>query len=137
MWLIYSIIYGKCTDTMKQKLETLPAFSPIKEKQDYKSTILLLNIINSIYCNFESEKNKVLVAIQTQKKIISWRQSEGSTIAECNDQFMNQERVAEACVGTIQLLRVVDVSLKDKRSEVSLSQLESTAENALNNEVRE
>ena len=48
MRAMYRILYGKCTDTMKQKLETSPAFTPIKEKQDHESAILILEIIKSI-----------------------------------------------------------------------------------------
>ena len=58
---------------MKQKLYTLPAFVTIKEKQYHESAILLLDLINIICYNFEAENNKVLAAIQTQKKSMSWR----------------------------------------------------------------
>ena len=131
-----SIVYGQCTDTMKQKLETLPAFVPIKEKQDHESAILLLDLIKSTCYNFEAEKNKVLAAIQTQKKAMSWRQSEWSTIAEYNDQFMNQARVSEACGGTFKLPGVTEIVLKDKNCGVVVSELNPTAKKALKNEVR-
>ena len=36
MRVMYSIVYGKCTEKMKQKLETSPEFSPIKDKLDHK-----------------------------------------------------------------------------------------------------
>ena len=71
MKVVYIIIYGRCTKRMKQKLDTFPAFAPIKEKQDHGSAILLLGLIKSICYNFEAEKNKVLAAIQNQKKAMS------------------------------------------------------------------
>ena len=86
---MYSIVYGKFTNTMKHKLETFPEFSPIKDKQDHESAILILEIIKSICYNFEVEKKKVLAVIQTYTKATSWRNSEGLRIAEYNDQFMN------------------------------------------------
>ena len=63
MTVMYIIVYGQCTNTMKQKLETFPAFAQIKEKQDHESAILILELIKSICYNFESENNKVLSAI--------------------------------------------------------------------------
>ena len=89
MKVMHSIVYGQCTDTIKQKLYTLPAFAPIKDKQDHESAILILEIIKSICYNFEVEKKKVLAVIQTYTKATSWRNSEGLRIAEYNDQFMN------------------------------------------------
>ena len=70
-----SIVYGHCTDTMKQKLETFPVFSPTKEKRDHKSAILLLEIIKIICYNFEAYNNKVLISIQTHKKDMIWQHS--------------------------------------------------------------
>ena len=32
MRVIYSTVYGQCTDTIKQKMDTFPEFAPIKEK---------------------------------------------------------------------------------------------------------
>ena len=78
-----------------------------------------------------------MAAIQTQKKDMSWRQSKWSTIAEYNDQFLNLARVAEACDRTIQIPGVINIVLKDKHSGFSVSQLNSTAKEALNNEVCE
>ena len=75
MRVIYSIVYVQCNVKMKQRLETFPAFASIKEKDDHKSYILLLDTIKRICCNFEAEKNKVLEAIQTQKKTMRWRKS--------------------------------------------------------------
>ena len=95
-------------------METLPAFVPIKEKQDHESSILLLDLIKSICYNFEGENNKVLADIQTKKKAVSWRQSEGSNIVECNYRFMNRARVAEACGGTFQIPGAINKLLKEK-----------------------
>ena len=68
MGVMYSIVYGKCNDTMKQKLGIFPKFAPIREKQDHKLAIPILEIIKSICYNFEAKKNKLLEAIQNQKK---------------------------------------------------------------------
>ena len=89
MRMMYSIFYGQCTNTMKNKLDTFPAFLLIKDKYYHESVILLLDLIKSICYNFESYKNNVLAAIQTQKKVMRWWQSKGSTILKYNDQFMN------------------------------------------------
>ena len=95
MRVMYRIVYGQyCTDTMKQKPETFPTFASIKEKHDHESSILILDLIKSICYNFEGENNKVLADIQTKKKAVSWRQSEGSNIVECNYRFMNRAIVA-------------------------------------------
>ena len=112
-------------------------FAPIKEKQDHESAILLLDLIKSICYNFEAENNKVLADIQSQKKAMSWRNYEGSTIAEYNDQFMNQTIVAEACGGKFQLPGMINLVSKEKHSAVAVSQLGSTAKKALKNEVCE
>ena len=66
-----------------------------------------------------------------------WRNSEGSTIAEYNDQFMNQEMFTEACSGTFKLSRVFDIVLKDKQSGFVVSQMDTTDKKALKNEVHE
>ena len=71
--MMYSILYGQYIYTMKQKLETFPDFTQIKEKQDQKLAILLSDIIKSICYNFGTQKNKVLEAIHTQKKATRWR----------------------------------------------------------------
>ena len=63
MRVMYSIVYGQYTDTIKQKLETFPSFVPIKEKQYQRSAILLLELINITCYNFEALNNKVLAAI--------------------------------------------------------------------------
>ena len=60
---MYIIVYGQCTGTTTQKLETFPEFAPIKEKQHQELYILILELINSTCYNFEVEKNKVLAAI--------------------------------------------------------------------------
>ena len=68
---------------------------------------------------------------------MSWRQSEGSTIVEYNDQFMNPSRVDEIFGRTFQLPGVIDIVLKDKHSGVAVIQLESTGKKALKNKVPE
>ena len=82
MKLMYSIVYGYYTDTINQKLDTLPEFAPIKQKQDHESDVWILEIIKSICYNFESEKNKVMEYIQSHKKPMRWWKSEVSTITE-------------------------------------------------------
>ena len=66
--VVYIIIYGQCTNTMKQKLETFPEFAPINEKQDRESSTFLLGHIKSICYHFKAYENQVLASIQTQKK---------------------------------------------------------------------
>ena len=73
---------------------------------------MILEIIRRICYNFEAKKNKVLAAIQTHKKDMIWRKYEGSIIAEYNDQFMNQEKVSEACGGTFKTPGVIHIVLK-------------------------
>ena len=94
-----------------------------------------MELIKRICYNFEAENNKVLAYIQTQKKAMSWRHSKGSTISEYNDQFTNQEKVAEACGGKFKLPGVIDIVLKDKHIGVAVSQLDPISKKALNNEV--
>ena len=48
MKVVYIIIYGRCTKRMKQKLDTLPEFATIREKQNHELAILLLELIKSI-----------------------------------------------------------------------------------------
>ena len=76
-----------------------------------------------------------MAAIQTQKKAMSWQKSEGSIIAEYNDQFMILSRVSEACGGTFQLPEVIDILLKEKHNGFAFNELDSTATKALNNKV--
>ena len=73
MKVMYSIVYGQYIGTTKQKLETFLVFAQIKEKQDHNLDIMILEIIRRICYNFEAKKNKVLAAIQTQKKTMSLR----------------------------------------------------------------
>ena len=113
---MYSIVYGWCTNTTDKKLETFPEFAPINKKHNNESAILLLEIIKSICCNFVAEKNKVLAAIQIQKKAMSWRKSEGSTIAYYNYQFMNRASAAKSRSRIFQLPGVIDIALKEKYS---------------------
>ena len=68
---------------------------------------------------------------------MSCRQSKGSTIAEYNDNFMNRARIAESWGGALQLPGVINIVFKDKFSGVEVSQLDSTANKALNNKVCE
>ena len=95
-----------------------------------------MELIKIICYNFEAEKNKELADIKTKKKAMIWRKSEGSTIVDYNDQFMNRERVAEACGGTFQLPGVTARVLKEKHIGFAISKLESTAKKELKNEVR-
>ena len=69
--------------------EFLQEKQPRQEKQYHESLILILDIIKSTCYNFEAEKNKVLEEILNHKKAMKWRQSEWSTIAEYNYQFIN------------------------------------------------
>ena len=68
---------------------------------------------------------------------MSWKKSEGSTIVEYNDQFMYQERFAEACCGTFQIQGVINIVLKEKHSGSAVIHLDSTAKKELKNEVLE
>ena len=64
---------------------------------------------------------------------MSWRQYEGSKIAEYNDQFMNRAISVEECGRIFQLPGVINIVLKDKHGGVVVSQLESTAKKAFKN----
>ena len=68
---------------------------------------------------------------------MSWKKSEGSTIAEYNDQFMYQERFAEACCGTFQIQGVINIVLKEKHSGAAVNELYSTDKEAFKKEVCE
>ena len=96
-----------------------------------------MEFINIICYNFESDKNKVLEAIQTQKKAMRLQHYKGSTIAEYNYQFMNRVRFAEACGGTFKIPEVIYILLRDKHNVVAVSQLDPTSKKALKDEVRE
>ena len=108
---------------MIHKLDSFPVFVPVKEKQDNKLATLILDLIKSICCNFEAEKNKVLKSTKTQNKAMRWQKSEGSKIAEYNYQCMDRAIADEECGGTFQIPGVIDKVLRDKHSGVAVSQL--------------
>ena len=97
MKTIFRIIYGQFTYTIKHRLEKLPVFVPIKEKQYHESAILFLDLIKRICYIIESEKNKVLTFIKNHNKAMIWKEYEEPIITEYNKQFMNQIIVYEAC----------------------------------------
>ena len=96
---------------------------------------MLLELTKSVHYNFDTEKNKVLSSIKTQKKAIIWQQYIGSKIYEYNDQFMNRTRVAESYSRTFHLPGVINILLKDKQSGVLVSKMDSTYIKSIKNEV--
>ena len=69
--------------------------------------------------------------IQTQKKSMSCKQSEGSTIVDYNEKFMNRVRVSEACGRTFQIPGAIEIILDDKHSGVVIRELDPTPKKAL------
>ena len=74
--------------------------------------------------------------IQAQKKaMICWK-SEGSTITDYNNKFMDLVLVSKACGGTFQLPVFINISLVDNNIRVVVGTLETTVRDYLNNKVR-
>ena len=92
MMRIYSVIYGKCSDGICAKIETMSNHKTIANNGD---TIGLLKNINSVMANFQTSRKSVQSIMNCKKTLLAYRQGRDQTIPDYHKQFKDLIGVIE------------------------------------------
>ena len=89
---IFSLVWGQCTDIMRQKVEALSNFADMSSKGD---GIELLKAIKNITHNFQSQKYLPHAIHEAKRRIYMFNQGKMSTV-EYYEQFLSLVNVLDA-----------------------------------------
>ena len=92
MMRIYSVIYGKCSDGICAKIETMSNHETITNNGD---TIGLSKNINSVMANFQTFRKPVQSIMNCKKTLLAYRQGRDQTIPDYHKQFKDLIGVIE------------------------------------------
>ncbi len=97
MKTLYSLVWGQCSDIMRQKLEALDDFETISATGD---GIGLLKAIKSLTFNFQSQKFLPHSIHETKRRFYMFSQGKMSTVAY-HEQFLNLVEVLDTIKANI------------------------------------
>jgi hypothetical protein len=95
---LYNLVWGQCTDTMQQKIESLDHFAALQTAND--GIGLLLAIKNTAY-NYQSEKYVIELINEALYRVITLRQHH-MTPQQYFEKFSNLSLVYVHCGGSIE-----------------------------------
>jgi hypothetical protein len=95
---LYSLVWGQCTDIMKQKLEASDDFEDIALEQN---GLELLKAIKNIVFQFQSQKYLPHALHESKRRFYQCHQSKYTTTAQYLEQFQNLVDVIEHSGGSI------------------------------------
>ena len=94
---IYSLVWGQCSDIMRQKLEALDNFNTIKAEGN---GVDLLKAIKSLTFNFQSQKYLPHSIHESKRRFYLFSQGKMTTVAY-HEQFLNIVEVISTIDGSI------------------------------------
>jgi hypothetical protein len=95
---LYSLIWGQCTDIMRQKVEATVGYNEISEQAN---SIELLKIIKTIAFNFQSQKHLPHALHEAKRRCYSLIQTRNMTTQAYLELFQNTVDVIEHTGGSI------------------------------------
>jgi hypothetical protein len=98
MQTVYSIVWGQCTDVMKQKVEALPSYQALTDNGD---GLALLIAIKDLVYNFQSQKYLSQALHDSKARFYACRQGRQTQASAYMEQFQNTVDVIEHSGGSI------------------------------------
>jgi hypothetical protein len=98
MKTIYSLVWGQCTEIMRQRLEALPSFNTMSTKGD---SIGLLKAIKSLVYNFQSQKYLPHSLHLAAQQFYNCKQSKRMTTQSYIEEFQSRVDVIKESGGSI------------------------------------
>lgn len=95
---IYSLVWGQCSDVMREKIEALEAYETIKTEYD---VLALLKEIKVINFKFEDQKYAYGAVYYANKRFYNYKQGAEDTNNEHYDKFNNLVSVVESYGGLL------------------------------------
>jgi hypothetical protein len=84
---LYSLVWGQCSEAMRQKVEAVENFEIISNASD---GIALLNAIKNAAYNYQSQKYPIESINEALRRVIGFRQSPTMTTQDYYEQFLNR-----------------------------------------------
>ena len=98
MQTVYSLVWGQCTDIMRQKIEALPIYSTLTTKGD---GLALLKAIKNLVYNFQSQKYLSQALHESTRRFYFCAQGRHTTTSEYMEKFQNMVDVIEHSGGSV------------------------------------
>lgn len=96
--ILYSLLWGQCTDVLRAKLEALTSFKEISNEAD---PIRLLAEIKAIVFNFQGQKYQSLSIHEAKRRFFMYYQERNMTCQQYLERFQNRVDVITHCGGNI------------------------------------
>jgi hypothetical protein len=96
---LYNLVWGQCSESMQQKIESLPTFETMEANND--GIALLVAIKNTSY-DYQSQKYRIESINDALYKLMTLRQGPHNTPNQYFEQFTNQMAVYVHCGGSIE-----------------------------------
>ena len=98
MQTVYSLVWGQCTDVMRQKLEALPTYEQLTTDGD---GLALLKAIKNLVYNFQSQKYLSYALDESVRRFYLCTQGRHTTTSAYMEKFQNIVDVIEHSGGSI------------------------------------
>jgi hypothetical protein len=98
MQTVYSLVWGQCTDVMRQKVEALSVYKTLTTNGD---GLMLLKAIKGLVYNFQSQKYLSHALHESKRRFYLCSQGRNTTASIYLEQFQNTVNVIEHSGGSI------------------------------------
>ena len=112
MKTLYSIIWGQCTELMRQRIQALPEYKKMNSDAD---SLTLLKAIRNQAFNYQSQKDLAQALFEATNRLQTIVQDRNMSCQEYMDRFQNAVDVIIHIAGSVPVYpSLVDAALKER-----------------------